>query len=427
MPPEERPSGGFGGAIAAANQRAQRSLLRNHGGGHAAVSFLELFFDLVFVFAITQLSHFLKDHLSWLGFTQALVMFLAVWWAWMYTTWATNWADPDRLEVRIMLITLMALSLVMAVALPYGFSKYAGLFAASYVVLQLGRTLFMAAILQVGSPANARNMLRISLWFVASGVFWAIGALRGEDERIGWWAAALMIEYLGPIALYRVPFYGRSSPTDWNISGSHMAERCGLFIIIALGEGIIITGASFAELSMETGRVQAFILAFLSSVLMWWLYFDLGEKRGSQFIRDHAEAGRIGRSAYTYLHMPIVLGIVVFAVADAKLLADWAAPASGKLIMVFCGGAILFLNGLAFFKRFSNSMGNFPLSHGVGSLLFMVLGIFAWARPITSLQLAGIGVSSFAMVAAWEWVSYHGGWQERINDLRGWVRLARRY
>ncbi|MEQ1641240.1 MAG: low temperature requirement protein A, partial [Novosphingobium sp.] len=96
-----RPS--IGAAIAKAEQTARRSLLRNHGGGHAPVSFLELFFDLVFVFAITQLSHFLKDNLTAAGFAQALVMFLAVWWAWMYTTWATNWADPQRFEVRVML------------------------------------------------------------------------------------------------------------------------------------------------------------------------------------------------------------------------------------------------------------------------------------------------------------------------------------
>ncbi|MCZ8019580.1 low temperature requirement protein A [Novosphingobium sp.] len=417
--------GGIGAALAAAEAKSRRSLLRNHGGGHAPVSFLELFFDLVFVFAITQLSHFLKDHLTWLGFAQALVLFLAVWWAWMYTTWATNWADPERFEVRVMLLVLMALSLLMAVALPYGFSKYAGLFALSYVALQIGRTVFMALILRTENPRNGRNMMRIGVWFCLSALFWLIGVLRPEEERLGWWGLAVAIEYLGPITLFPVPLLGRSSPADWDISGSHMAERCGLFIIIALGEGIIITGATFANADKALGPALAFALAFMSSVLMWWLYFDLGQKRGSEHISSNAEVGRVGRSAYTYLHMPIVLGIVVTAVADAKLLAMWDQPADGKLALTLCGGAVVFLSGLGLFKRHSNPLGNFPLSHGIGAILFLALGYVAWQGGLTTLQVGGLGVAALAAVSGWEWVSYHGGWKERIDDTLAWIRLAR--
>lgn len=420
-------SGGIGAAIAAAEAKSRRSLLRNHGGGHAPVSFLELFFDLVFVFAITQLSHFLKDHLTWLGFAQALVLFLAVWWAWMYTTWATNWADPERFEVRIMLLALMALSLLMAVALPYGFSKFAWLFAASYVALQIGRTVFMAVILTRENRANARNMVRIAIWFAFAAPFWLIGVLRPEDERLAWWLLAVAIEYLGPIALFPVPGLGRSKSSDWDISGSHMAERCGLFIIIALGEGIIITGATFADDTMEAGRVLAFALAFLSSVLMWWLYFDLGQKRGSDHISENEDVGRVARNAYTYLHMPIVLGIVILAVADAKLLGLWDQPADGKLALVLCGGGGLFLAGLGLFKRSSNPLGNFPLSHLVGTLLFIGLGLAAWRGMLTTLQVGGLGVGALAVVSGWEWVSYHGGWKERIDDTIAWFKLASQY
>lgn len=417
--------GGIGAAIAAAEAKSRRSLLRNHGGGHAPVHFLELFFDLVFVFAITQLSHFLKDHLTWTGFAQSLVLFLAVWWAWMYTTWATNWADPDRFEVRVMLLALMGLSLLMAVALPYGFSKYAGLFALSYVAMQVGRTLFMASILRRDNPSNSRNMVRIAIWFGLSGLFWLIGVLRPEEERIGWWLVAVLIEYMGPLALFPVPFFGRSATSDWDISGSHMAERCGLFIIIALGEGIIITGATFADAEKAAGPALAFALAFISSVLMWWLYFDLGQKRGSDHISDNVEAGRVARNAYTYLHMPIVLGIVIFAVADAKLLANWDKLADGKLALTMCGGGIVFLCGLGLFKRHSNPMSNFPLSHGIGAILFSLLALVAWLGRLTTLQVGGLGVGIFALVAGWEWVSYHGGWKERIDDTVAWVRLAR--
>ena len=347
------------------------------------------------------------------------MLFLAVWWAWMYTTWATNWADPERFEVRIMLLALMALSLLMAVALPYGFSSFAWLFAASYVALQVGRSVFMALILHRERRHNTRNMVRIALWFCFAAPFWLIGVLRPEEERLAWWLLAVVIEYLGPIPLFPIPLLG--------ISGSHMAERCGLFIIIALGEGIIITGATFADATMEAGRILAFCLAFLSSVSMWWLYFDLGQKRGSDHISENADVGRVARNAYTYLHMPIVLGIVIFAVADAKLLDMWDQPASGKLALVMCGGASLFLTGLGLFKRYSNPMSNFPLSHGIGNLLFLSLAVAAARGNLSTLQVGGMGVAAFAVVSGWEWVSYHGGWKERIDDTIAWFKLANQY
>lgn len=420
-PAERRPGGGIGAAVAAANQRARRSMLRNHGGGHAPVSFLELFFDLVFVFAITQLSAVLKADFSLLGFAETLIMFLAVWWAWMYTTWATNWANPDRLPVRIMLMLLMLLGLVMAVAIPEAMDGKAWLFAACYVGTQIGRTAFMALIMRHESPNNARNMVRITLWFCLSGALWLAGVLRGPEERLGWWLAALAVEYLAPLAFYRFPGLGRSTAADWDISGSHMAERCALFIIIALGEGIIITGASFASLSMEAGRVWAFAFAFLSSVLMWWLYFDMGAVRGSQHIAGHTEVGRIARNAFTYVHMPIVLGIIIYAVADAKVLANWDAPADGKLVSALCGGAIVFLTGLGLFKRVTASLGNFPFSHLIGLILFVALGLACWLLALPTLVLAGGGVVVFFLIAVQEWVSFHGGWVERMEARNIWL------
>jgi low temperature requirement protein LtrA len=390
-------------------------LLRNHGGGHAPVSFLELFADLVFVFAITQLSHFLHYHLSWVGLAEGLVLFLAVWWAWIYTTWAINWANPERIEIRLMLIIIMLLSLVMAVALPNAFGGQAWLFAGCYLALQIGRSFYMASAMGRESPHNARNMRRIAVWFIASAVFWVIGVWRGPGEQLGWWTLAIAIEYLGPAAMFWVPGLGKSKGSDWDISGSHMAERCALFVIIALGEGIIITGATFAKLPMEAPRVEAFLLAFLSSVLLWWVYFDLGAERGTQHIKNHAEPGRVARNAYTYLHMPIVLGIVIMAVGDALLLDEPEAAATGKLVATTTGGAILFLVGLGLFKRFSNALGNFPMSHTVAVVLMGVLALLASDGSMPALVMARLSLAILLLAAVWEWVSYHGGWVERIG------------
>ena len=131
---------GIGAALAEAKEKSRRSLLRNHGGGHASVSNLELFFDLVYVFAITQLSHFLLVHLDWMGAAQTAILFFAVWWAWMYTTWATNWIDPDRAANRFLIGAVMLSSLVLACALPGAFGPKGWQFVAAYLTVQIGRT-----------------------------------------------------------------------------------------------------------------------------------------------------------------------------------------------------------------------------------------------------------------------------------------------
>ncbi|MFM9934842.1 MAG: low temperature requirement protein A, partial [Novosphingobium sp.] len=294
------------------------------------------------------------------------------------------------------------------------------LFVGSYLALQLGRTLFMAVIMRDGDPRGMMNMLRISSWFVISSVFWFAGLSAAGDTRLALWFTALCIEYLGPLAGYRTPFLGRSRTADWNISGSHMAERCALFIIIALGEGVVVIGANFAAAALTPERIAAFLSAFAGSVLMWWIYFDLGAERGARHIETHAEPGRVAREAYTYLHMPIVGSIIVCAVADALLLEGHEPHATHELILTTCGGLVTFLVGLGLFKRFSNALGNFPLSHNVGSVLLLALGSWAWFRPLPTTSFAGASVMALAVVAVWEWGSYHGGWRERLVRLWPW-------
>ncbi|WP_225205752.1 low temperature requirement protein A [Novosphingobium huizhouense] len=400
--------------------RDRPSLLRGHGGGHAPVSYLELFFDLVYVFAITQVSHFLLKHLSWNGLAEGALLFLAVWWAWMYTTWAANWAEPERVPVRIMLLFGMLASMVMAVAMPRAFAHGEAdrgvLFVCAYLALQVGRTLFMAWAMWRDDRAGAMTMVRIACYFAVSALFWFAGAgVENSGRRTMLWLAALAIEYSGPIMGYRTPFLGRATPSDWTISGSHMAERCALFIIIALGEGIIVTGASFADLTPGAAHVAAFLIAFAGSVLMWWIYFDVGAERGAKHIEHHDEPGRVARNAYTYLHMPIVGGVVVTAVADALILEAPEGAAVLGLVLTQCGGLLLFLGGVALFKRFASPLRNLPLSHLVGAGLLLALGGWSLWRGVPALGFVGCTVGVLALVALWEWGSFHGGWEERVS------------
>ena len=178
------------------------------------------------------------------------------------------------------------------------------------------------------------------------------------------WAIALAIEYVSPAARFWIPRYGASSVADWVVEGGHMAERCALFIIIALGESIVVTGATFAELTWTAETVGAFVSAFVGSIAMWWIYFHKGAEAGSEQISRSSEPGRLARLAYTYLHMPIVAGIILAAVADELVLKHPAGHSDLKTVLSAIGGPLLFLFGTILFKH--TFRGFLQLSHGVG-------------------------------------------------------------
>ena len=385
------------------------------------VSPLELFFDLVFVFAVTQLSHYLLTHHTPAGALQTLIMFLAVWWAWIYTAWATNWLDPGCAPVRILLIGVMLLSMVMSSSIPGAFGDYGLPFALSYVAIQVGRTAYTAWAKEGFPGGTSTNMARATLYFIGAGLFWVAGGLEPDPmRRLMWWAAALAVEYAGPFTRYFVPGVGRSSFAEWNISGAHMAERCGLFIIIALGEGIIVTGAAFTEIQPSKTAILAFLSAFVASVAMWWMYFDVGARRGTELIEHDMRPGLIGRQAYTYGHIPIIAGIIVLAVTDEQVLTHPTGHLEPFFVASLIGGAFLFISGVGLFKRMTNGSGHWPLSHLVGLGLFAVLGAWALLAHPQPLELHLAATGLFIVIAAWEWGSFHGGWRER------WLRLAQR-
>jgi low temperature requirement protein LtrA len=374
------------------------------------VTSVELFFDLVFVFAITQLSHLLLHDLTVLGATRTGLLFLAVWWVWIYTSWFTNWLHPEQTPVRLFLFALMLAGLVLSTSIPQAFGDRGLPFAAAYVLMQVGRSAFMIWALGRENPRNTRNFQRITLWFTLSGLFWIIGALAMPDVRLIWWALALAIEIVSPMLGFHVPGLGRSTTEDWDVEGRHMAERCLLFIIIALGESLLVTGATFAATTWSTLTVAAFATAFVGSVAMWWIYFDTGAERGSRRIAEAADPGRFARLAYTYLHVPIVAGIVVTAVADELVLAHPAGHTELHTVAIVIGGPFLFLAGNLLFK--SAVAGRPPLSHLVG---LACLALVAPAASILSpLALSAATTAVLVLVAAWETLS--------LRSLRAQIR-----
>ena len=393
-------------------------------GDHAVhrVQPMELFFDLVFVFAVTQLSHYLLEHRSLAGALQTTAMFLAVWWAWMYTAWATNWLDPERAPVRLVLAAVMLGSLVLAATMKEAFGKYGLAFALAYCAIQIGRTFYTAWARGELRRGESKNLTRAGLYFVASSPLWIAGGLDPDPMwRLLWWAAGLAIEYAGPLLFFALPGLGRSKVEEWQISGEHMAERCALFIIISLGEGILVTGATFAGLDKALPAMVAFACAFVSTVAMWWIYFDVGARRGSEVIEHSDRPGLLGRQAYTYAHIPIVGGIIVLAVGDEIVLTHPSGHSDPAFFMILTGGAFLFVGGTGLFKRLTNANKWFPLSHLVGLGLFGLLAVWGWLVHPEPLLLALLASALFVIIAVWEWGSFHGGWAERL----GWLRNGR--
>src|ERR671910_3787651 len=186
-----------------------RGPLRTRNGGEQRVTPLELFFDLVYVFAVTQLSHRLLEHLSVRGVLETLMLFLMVWGVWVYTAWFTNWFDPDRLPVRLVLVAVMLASLLMSVAIPEAFGERGLMFALAYVAIQAGRTAFAVLALVGASHPLSGTFWRILAWFVAAGVLWVAGGLVEGGARYVLWLLALAVDYAGPVMRYWTPGLGR--------------------------------------------------------------------------------------------------------------------------------------------------------------------------------------------------------------------------
>jgi low temperature requirement protein LtrA len=320
---------------------------------------VELFFDLVYVFAITQLSHRLLEHFDLTGVLQAGLLLLAIWWAWVYTAWFSNWFDPDQRIVRLVLIAAMVASLLMSTSIPDAFGDRGLLFAVSYVALQVLRSLFVIWAAR-GNDMLRSNFIRLVTWSVAAGALWIAGALTTGTTRELLWIGAVLVDYAAPLFFFYVPGLGRSRTNDWNISGEHMAERAQLFVIIALGESILVTGATFSDLEVSTESIAAFVVAFLGSVALWWIYFDRAAGDAAEAISHSSDPGSLARTAYTYMHLPMIAGIVVSAVGDELQIAHPLGHASPETLLALLGGPALFLAGHALFKYFVFSVVSVP-------------------------------------------------------------------
>ena len=362
-------------------------LLRDRTGVQRVTN-IELFFDLVYVFAVTQLSHYLLGHADLRGALQAGLLLLMVWLVWSYTTWVTNWLDPDLMAVRLLLVALMLVSLAMSVSLPRAFEDLGLWVGGAYAVQQIGRTVFMVIALR-GHPLEV-NFQRILAWCVVSSAFAIAGGLAHGNARALLWLAAVCVDLLGGVIGFYTPGLGRSHTSDWTIEGGHFAERCQGFILIALGESIVIIGATLTEKPVSASDVTAFVVGFIGAVALWWLYFDQSAEAAAEQIARSDDPGRLGRSAYHLIHPVMVAGIIVSAAADQKVLSDPAVTASTASAWMILGGPALFLAGHAAFKMAVWHYVSWPRVAGIAALA--LLGLAAEAIPELGLAACAAGV-----------------------------------
>ncbi|SCX08625.1 MULTISPECIES: low temperature requirement protein A [Agrobacterium] len=376
-------------------------LIRQKDAEAGKPTFPELFFDLVFVFALIQLSHTLAKDFGSTALLEAAIIILALWWLWVQITWLTNLLNTEAGLVRLFLFTMMFAGVLLAIALPKAFHDQSFTFALIYSGMQLMRSLFALYVFKGVDHENSLTFSRMALWLAVSSVFWIIGGLSaGLEWQIGFWVVAIGIEYLGPAMKYYFPGLETGKQEKLHLSGEHLAERCALFVIICLGETVLTTGRTATDHMSSSLSFFVFCSAFASTVLMWWIYFHHGQEKVSEKAEETAEPEKIGQALFNYGHLPIVAGIILTAVGEDFSLSHSHDQSTLREALAIVGGPILFLAGNIGVKIAASYIR--PISHFAGIGILVVL-LFLQGMPLYVMQISAVSV--LLLVAVWEYVA----------------------
>jgi low temperature requirement protein LtrA len=305
-------------------------------------SYLELFFDLVFVFAFTQVTALILEDTSVEGFLRAALVLAMVWWAWSAYAWMTNAIDIENVVTRLIIFAAMAAGFFMALAVPDAFQDEASWFAVAYFVVRVfNPTLYLWRAR--GDAELARGMIRLAPWFLVAATVALAGGFVDPDYRAWFWLASLTIDVVGTL---------RGARVGWRVSPSHFAERYALIVIIALGESIVAIGIGTSDLERDTTYALSVVVAFAGVAALWWAYFDFTAIAAERALHRASPQARgpLARDVFTYFHYPIVLGIILYAVAAEKTLEHPLDPLSEAGRWALGLGIALFLASFALMR-----------------------------------------------------------------------------
>jgi low temperature requirement protein LtrA len=359
------------------------------------VSPLELFFDLVFVFAITQVSGFVSHDATWTRLVEGLAILAALWFAWEAFVWLANTAASDEGAVRVVLLSTMGALLIASLAVPHAFADDALIFGLAYFAV---RAAHIAAYVIVSreDPQLRGVVVRLATTILpAAALLVLAGIVDHGAARTACWIAALTIDYGGLVV---------RGVEGWRVQASHFAERHGLIVIIALGESIVAVGVGAGGLDLDVGLIVAALLGMVVAGAMWWAYFDFVALVAQRRLRSAPpdERVRIARDSFTYLHLPMVAGIVLFAVGIKRTLPELDEHLDAVLAVSLCGGAALYLLALSAFKRRNIGSWNYPRLVA-GSALVALAPI---ATAIPALVALGLVAAVSAGLVTYETVAY---------------------
>jgi low temperature requirement protein LtrA len=351
---------------------------------------LELFFDLVFVLALTQATVLMADEPTWRGLAKGLLVLGVLWWSWVGYAWLTSAVDPDEGGVRLVVFAAMAAFLVAALCVPAAFDDAAFVFAGAYAVVRIAHIALYT--LASRDDAALRSSVIGLAGSTAVGVSLLTGAAFADEELQGaLFLAALALDAAGPY------FFGAEG---WRLVAGHFAERHGLIIIVALGESIVAIGAG-AEGRVDAGIVAAAALGMAVAAALWWLYFDvvaLVAERRLAAARPGREQNEMARDSYSYLHFPMIAGIVLVALGMKKTLGHTEDPLKLVPAVALLGGTALYLVAhVAFRLRNVGSLNRHRLAVAALLVALIPLGV-----ELPALATLGILAAILAALIAFE-------------------------
>ncbi len=350
---------------------------------------LELFFDLVYVFALNQISHHLLEHRDWVGVAQTAILFLAVFSVWSFTTWITSLTDTEKNPVRWMLLATMVLGLFMNGALGEAFGESGWLFVSLYLAIQIGRNVWA---LRLGLEKIMHDHHgRTLVWTLGTAVLWIAGAVAEGELRLGLWGAAALIDLLGFVSAHPLP--GRKTDTrDFPFVGEHLIERCRLFLLIALGDTILVTGSTLVGTKLDSVAILSTAIAIIGTIALWWSYFRRSEGVTLEKLEKSADPAKLSRLA-VYALMGMVAGLIVAAVADEIVIAHPLEQTDLFTNLVIFGGPALFVLAQGWYLHRVDE--DLPRSRPAA---FIALAILAVAT-LPALKIVAAAASMLVLVA----------------------------